>query len=52
MTLMDAASESDEIQKGLSHLCMSIIFIVQNVYSQDREKRKAKHSGYLAFKNP
>lgn len=54
---MDAASEmkwmlSDEIQTGLSHLCMSIIFIDQNIYSQARGIKKAKHSWYLAFKNP
>lgn len=52
---MDAVSESDEIQKGLSHLCMSITPMDQNIYSQARGKKKrkkAKHSVHLAFKNP
>lgn len=39
---MDAVSESDEIQKGLSHLCMSITPMDQNIYSQARGKKREK----------
>jgi len=44
INLMGAASESSEIQKGLNQLCMSIISIDQNMYSQGRNKQRCKLS--------
>lgn len=41
---MDAASESNGIQKGLNQLCMSIISIDQNMYRQGRKKQLQKLS--------
>lgn len=50
---MDAAPESNEIQKGLNQLCMGIISIHQNIYSQSRKKQLRKLSrAHWAFKNP
>lgn len=51
---MDAASESNETQKGLNQLCMSIISIDQNMYSRGRKETaaQAKCREHQAFKNP